>query len=551
MYRIKTDIREYRCKNREKVERLIRNWVIRPTDLLFDQDRQGWAPIGEEQGFRELFVSLDEIHANQAATVVTERVAQRAADDREAAEIVGKPRGPNRVSHPTPGTGIIKKATRKTSSSGTLLRDLSSGPHTPLPIPEAPEGVEGLIRDSGEITKMTDKTLDLLSLESENQKQAAASVAPEDEPTAITMRPDFEDSEATGDGTEDLVVTDLPVERSERKQVTRADLPEDVFETAEISAQDLKEKESVLDELGALEGGAESSSPEDLVGLDDVSRPRWNIVLDEKNETSRTKDTDAPDGDQLEKEEAQEEDLRETAVFESLSRDEICDAEVESSDLALRETADLDLETLQELSQASSEPSEESSKELLASEPKEPAAQEELRNEESPKEALDPELRDTADLTEEAQEASLQDEGEELEIDEDALDEAIDELEEVATQIQELDDFDDFEELPVVETLPVQNLDMVSAGYTIKLPVDIGPSNEAQELGIKATNLPESVRDKLFSQPYPKRSGTLIKKTYYLGKEEGPKISPKTLYSLLVALVAVAFIISGLFLMAR
>ncbi|MFU8805839.1 MAG: hypothetical protein ACNA8W_18650, partial [Bradymonadaceae bacterium] len=71
MFRIKTDIRQYKCDSQDKVEKLIRNWVIRPNDLIFSTDENAWNPIGEHPSFVKLFDLLEEQIRNEPDTVVT------------------------------------------------------------------------------------------------------------------------------------------------------------------------------------------------------------------------------------------------------------------------------------------------------------------------------------------------------------------------------------------------------------------------------------------------------------------------------------------------
>src|SRR5690554_5922534 len=71
MFRIKTDIRQYKCDSPDKVEKLIRNWVIRPTDLIFSAENADWHPIGDHPVFTPLFDVLNEQLRNEPDTLVT------------------------------------------------------------------------------------------------------------------------------------------------------------------------------------------------------------------------------------------------------------------------------------------------------------------------------------------------------------------------------------------------------------------------------------------------------------------------------------------------
>ncbi|MEM1348396.1 MAG: hypothetical protein AAGI01_07580 [Myxococcota bacterium] len=67
MFRIKTDIRKYECDSSEKVEKLIRGWVVRPNDLIYD-DAGGatWSPIGTHPMFEPMFAALDKEKKEEA-----------------------------------------------------------------------------------------------------------------------------------------------------------------------------------------------------------------------------------------------------------------------------------------------------------------------------------------------------------------------------------------------------------------------------------------------------------------------------------------------------
>ncbi|MFP4599324.1 MAG: hypothetical protein ACLFVJ_13780, partial [Persicimonas sp.] len=80
MFHIKTDIRQYKCESEEKVERLIRNWVIRPSDLIYNADEKTWKPIGQHAAFDDIFAVIDQEEANEPDTIVTEAPSAVAAE---------------------------------------------------------------------------------------------------------------------------------------------------------------------------------------------------------------------------------------------------------------------------------------------------------------------------------------------------------------------------------------------------------------------------------------------------------------------------------------
>jgi hypothetical protein len=135
MFRIKTDIRQYKCESREKVERLIRNWVVRPTDLIFYDDEQEWGPIGEHAAFISTFAELAQREENAPDTIVTSETN---------GEEEG--RGAGRASSP----------------------EANGGDSAEMEPPEPPEGFEQAEAEPDEITVMTEETLDSILEEGES-----------------------------------------------------------------------------------------------------------------------------------------------------------------------------------------------------------------------------------------------------------------------------------------------------------------------------------------------------------------------------------------------
>ncbi len=480
MFRIKTDIRQYRCKNREKVERLIRNWVIRPSDLIFDGDQREWNPIGDHPTFVDLFASLEEAHHNQPETVITDRAQYEEEEGGDGAVNGGK----------APGAGILRRA--KVSP------------------PKPSADVEGVIRDSDEITIMTEKTFEMLQEEAEEGSTSESS----EEITEIAPRPTFDEEHQSEDeeGADADEVTKVIVDReqtgeSDSEEVTgvverpsgpsqklvignargRHDLPEDVFATAELPG-------TSRDEVPE----ADEDSP---MGSASESRSRWNIVLDEMPEESEGELT-------------------------------------EEERLALRDTADLDQTQLFDRSEVIDEGEQEESQEesvepgeWSALDP-EAAGDEEEDGED---EEIDPDLRDTLDLTEEDPAGSLPEDDTEkivvaeavgdFEVDDEALDTAMDRLEATAIDARAAAE-EELEEIPVVEVMAVQNLDMVSAGYSMEYPFPIEPSEEVVEKGMHRSMLPEKKRDRYLTRPIPKRPGEVTRNTFDLKWREKRGVEP-------------------------
>lgn len=157
MYRIKTDIRQYLCESRDKVERLIRNWVIRPSDLVYDEDGQYWRPIGQHRAFMEIFASMEQPDIDQPATVVDDNIAATAAADRPES---------NGDTHPS--------------------EDVPSPTDAPTAPPEPPDSVEGVAYDPDDVTEMTDRTLDRLLVDDAEEASAPPDTAAASPPTTVT-----------------------------------------------------------------------------------------------------------------------------------------------------------------------------------------------------------------------------------------------------------------------------------------------------------------------------------------------------------------------------
>jgi hypothetical protein len=236
MYRIKTDIRQFKCDTREKVEKLIRNWVIRPTDLLYHRDQKRWAPIGDSEEFEPIFQQIKDSSEDDEETVVTAR------EDSPAALIDATEQEPEEED-----ADDADSSTRARPSAAVLRPSKNvvrkSAPE-PLPIPEAPAGVEEAVVDH-EVTVMTERTADLLGLRDSDD---------------IQMSPQEDD------GDDEATLAD-----DSEPQLSRSDLPEELFLTNELSAPEpiSTPDDSVLDELG--DASSVDDAWGDLEGLDENS----------------------------------------------------------------------------------------------------------------------------------------------------------------------------------------------------------------------------------------------------------------------------------------
>jgi hypothetical protein len=239
MFRIKTDIRQYKCDTQDKVEKLIRNWVIRPNDLIFSADDNGWHPIGQHPAFVKLFGILDEQIRNEPDTVVTHEVAGRPVVNGVVAhDVAAQPAHDETV---VTATAAPEEVTRIEVSPFEAQQEEA----IPAP-PEPPEGIEPSLRRSDEITMMTERTADLLG------ESAVVEATPEEHTeifgrSELGLEAGIEPSSSAIDLDEDA------------RPVGRHDLPEDFFATAELSGPiDRNSLDPPIDELGALSEGDES-----------------------------------------------------------------------------------------------------------------------------------------------------------------------------------------------------------------------------------------------------------------------------------------------------
>ncbi len=204
MFRIKTDIRQYKCENKAKVEKLIHNWVVRPSDLIFQDD--AWHPIGKHPEFENIFNVLASEDKGEGDTVVTESPFEAQEQKKKEEE--------------------VEKKSDDVFDQKDILADLST-PDLNLAPPVAPEGVEPAHHDD-EVTMMTDRTLDMLmdydpSLKTEIENQKS------EEKTQIKENP-LEDLDRT---------IDLPTDSSSDETTDIKESPLDSDETTDIKESPL------------------------------------------------------------------------------------------------------------------------------------------------------------------------------------------------------------------------------------------------------------------------------------------------------------------------
>ena len=275
MFRIKTDIRQFNCETQEKVEKLIRNWVIRPTDLIYHKPEKSWSPIGEHTDFCALFESLREdlddggvmstTELDQISVSVIGEESSAVSEAQEEAE-PEKPQSEPFTSMRAAilsGRGRIKKTTSEPVSS------------SPLPIPQAPAGVEGVASSGDEVTVMTERTAELLGLQDSEpleeelipvQNDALPEISQPyelsevgDEPTNI-----FERSEPQEEDSGEYVLEEVAPREDEEPsepRLGRHDLPEELFLTNEMDRpEDILAALEQLPPLDELPGDAEDAA---------------------------------------------------------------------------------------------------------------------------------------------------------------------------------------------------------------------------------------------------------------------------------------------------
>ncbi len=548
MYRIKTDIRQFKCDTREKVEKLIRNWVIRPTDLLYHRDQKLWAPIGDSDEFEPIFQQIKDSSEDDEETIVTAREDSPAAlldfeddedEDDDVEDAAARARPAAAVLRPS--KNVSRKSTPK-----------------PLPIPEAPAGVEQVVRDH-EVTVMTERTADLLGL-SDSDEHMLEDILENVEPEELE-----EDSEP---------------------QLTRGDLPEELFLTNEFSASDpiSAPEDSVLDELGdassvddgwaALSGLDENSAFEDdraTVELDvaDIKledrRRRQNREEDDEvtvitraprvggdpepedspKEPSSTVfvdasyGTDDPDGpDELQDEPLLDEPLLEDlpALVSSSRRDLLSleDLPRAVSAKALSTPDDLPAPAARPLDEGSDLPTPVADLPAPVADLPAPVADlprpvSDLPRPVAPPEASTPTVDvgpDPLDETSDVDDLSGPDS--------EAIEDALDALSEISSPDEDIDE----EDLPELDVEPiddafedllggdepeaapfVQDRTFVSEGYQLELPYRVAPTPEDIASGVKRSTATTAQKNRAFPYPQPKKIGE-VQLRYYGDKPD-------------------------------
>jgi hypothetical protein len=367
MFRIKTDIRQYKCETKDKVEKLIRNWVIRPSDLIYNVDEREWLPIGEHPAFVNLFGVLEEQEQNTPDTVVTARSpysdrpsadrpngtdAVGDADSEEVTHVVERPEfddeeeddeereEPEREEpeREEPEEDAVDARETDVFDEEEIAASLADDKPQP---PEAPEGVEPPSND--EVTMMTEKTLEMLKVDDDDASEATEDdetgerEAPEtDEDEEVTdVRERDTDEEEEDDAPPSVVVEGLEPddETPTDERLGRHDLPEELFATNEISSPVAQDQLKRIDDLAELssepseatEEETEEHEARDSLQQDSGVDEAWDVIAEDLRATedlSETSDAEAiaalRETDELDRADAAEEDALEEVEAEPL-----------------------------------------------------------------------------------------------------------------------------------------------------------------------------------------------------------------------------------------
>ncbi len=471
MFRIKTDIRQYKCETKDKVEKLIRNWVIRPNDLIYDADGKDWAPIGAHPSFVDLFGMLDEQEKNTPDTVVT----VSPYTDREEA-------------HDEPGNGVadaspeeIEEVTRLVGRPTVADSEAEDGrttdvfdqeeiadslSATKVPKPTAPDGVEP-IRNDGEVTMMTERTFDMLKTTDEDEARAQRErddAAKPGDPTHVESS-DVDDDEVH-DALEPIDDSDVDVDDDDDADEERGDDAEEPADQTVLDAGDDEADDADEEITGVRERkNAESAEPATPDDDDEPALPKPAIakVLESGPKLGRH---DLPE--------------------ELFATNEISSPEVQEQMKRLDELAEL------------AEPSEPTKSEPAPTKPAGDAWPERLDEDSGVDEAWDvvaDDLRTTEDV---------------------GLDTA---SPDAATEEVERDNFDDddeWEEDTSEPELAAAASEFVSDGYKIPLPFPVRPTADDIRLGMPQGRVSNAVKDRNFPAPEPKKLNEIHRRVFDL-----------------------------------
>jgi hypothetical protein len=488
MFRIKTDIRQYKCESREKVERLIRNWVIRPTDLIFDEDEQEWGPIGEHSAFVSTFAELAKRESEAEDTLVSEEAPPE------------KPPVARREDDP------------------------------PDP-PEPPEGVEPESASPDEITLMTEETLESILDEGEAPSRKDGGIE--------TVETGAADGNSVGEQESGELEVDEPEET--QPEETQPEAPRPSFDSGDARPEETDGAEQTDPEATSIDGREFTAEPATAAESEDEEQTDPEAAsIDERPIDDQSPGSEATDPDATRPEEFSEDSntagraggrqepdddlLRDTDELgdeESVTRTPSGrhDAVDPAGTLADGDEEDsVGRHDLPEEIFATNEISESDGGESVG-------PGDELENGRTAHEA-NTGGADYADV-EEALQKNAREARRQKQVD-DEWDEILDRLRETdelsKEEIEEItktrdqiaigrDDGDDEVD---DEEVPEEIEEYVSEGYGKQLPVEVGPSRRDVQLGLRHSEATEEEKDRVFPYPGPKREGEVEQHVYQL-----------------------------------
>jgi len=541
MFRIKTDIRQYKCESREKVERLIRNWVVRPTDQIFYDDKEKWGPIGEHSEFVSTFAELSQREAEAPDTIVSSDPPPVGAEAEE-------------------GEGGSEEEDDETDQD--------------LEPPEPPEGVEPERVDSDEITVMTEETLDDYLREEGGEEAVAGTEEPLGD-SATDPEPEPGETKRTGEAPTDPdveppseianpVEPEVPTEpeelrppRGERDEAAGAGDPATV-ESAEFETGEFPEERTDATvppvERPDEPTDPEAKPPEEVVAAEadadapDVTGPDPGVVGDEPvgpdDETlppdvhaapAGTESEPLRDTDEIDEEESKEEPATGTTAPGGDARES--DYEVAGDVQARGGRKNLGRHDLpeevfvtNELSEGGADVDSIDGYRAEGDAGGRPSAAEEDAGYVSVEEALQQNV-------ESARQEHVEDEWDEIL---DRLRET-DELssEEIEEITETRDEFaigrDSGEEPDEQQDVEDDIEEYVSEGYERELSVSPVPSDRDERLGLRRSRASSADKDRVFPYPSPKREGEPIRRSVVLRPPKDHSL--KVIVGLLVCVV--------------
>ncbi len=465
MFRIKTDIRQYNCESREKVERLIRNWVIRPTDLIFDDDKQEWGPIGEHSAFVSTFAELAKQETEAADTLVSEETPPVARRGEEEGQDLDPPEPPEGVEPESASPDEITVMTEETVE--TVLDDEEAESDGDISVVETRE-------ESGGRQEAT------AAAEAEPDEQLDPEATQPDVPESTPGPADDEGGGEPG-GTEETEPEATSIDGREFEAKSSSDGGETVDEDEETEPEATSIDGREFAPEADHEKGGEESEPNDEEELRDTDE-----VEDE--EPSRRAPSGRHDG-------VDPAGTLRGETAESIGRHDLPEEIFATNEI--NESADEEAEPAIDDLEGGNAGGAGDSEEAPYVEVEE-ALQENVRQARR-QEHVDDEWDEILDRLRETDELSKE------------------ELEEITETRDEIAIGRDEGDEPLEDDeLPDEIEEYVSEGYQKTLAIEVGPSRRDVQLGLRRSEASEADKDRVFPYPGPKKKGVVQREIYHL-----------------------------------